>query len=307
MRGRVPARSVVIPGVRPKKFPAGEFGVPCALIIGKRSESTDRKVSLNAALRDFARARMTDRVATLLDETLLWLCSIASPIGEERALCDAVEARLERCPSRRADPALRRLDRRAAGTRRPASDRTSRSPATSTRCAPRTAPRASRGTAASAPGASDMKSGLAVMIALAETLRPRARCGVRSHARLLRARGGPVRRERARPRARAAIPSSARVDLAVCLEPSDNKLHLGCTGSIHAHGHVRGDARRTARGRGRGTNAVYAGRAAPRRDRARSPRREHVIDGLTYRTRHDRHAGAATAGAGATSSPTASS
>jgi 2,3,4,5-tetrahydropyridine-2-carboxylate N-succinyltransferase len=52
-RGRVPARSVVIPGSRPKKFPAGEFGVPCALIIGHRSPSTDRKVSLNAALRDF--------------------------------------------------------------------------------------------------------------------------------------------------------------------------------------------------------------------------------------------------------------
>lgn len=53
-RGRVPARSVVIPGTRPKKFPAGEFGVPCALIIGKRNESTDRKVSLNDALRDYA-------------------------------------------------------------------------------------------------------------------------------------------------------------------------------------------------------------------------------------------------------------
>ncbi|MDI1434752.1 2,3,4,5-tetrahydropyridine-2,6-dicarboxylate N-succinyltransferase [Polyangium sorediatum] len=53
-RGRIPARSVVIPGMRPKRFPAGEFGVPCALIIGKRTESTDRKVSLNAALRDFA-------------------------------------------------------------------------------------------------------------------------------------------------------------------------------------------------------------------------------------------------------------
>lgn len=52
-RGRVPARSVVIPGTRAKKFPAGEFGVPCALIIGQRSASTDRKVSLNAALRDF--------------------------------------------------------------------------------------------------------------------------------------------------------------------------------------------------------------------------------------------------------------
>ncbi len=51
--GRVPERSVVIPGIRSKKFPAGEFGVPCALIIGKRTESTDRKVSLNDALRDF--------------------------------------------------------------------------------------------------------------------------------------------------------------------------------------------------------------------------------------------------------------
>jgi 2,3,4,5-tetrahydropyridine-2-carboxylate N-succinyltransferase len=53
-RGRIPARSVVIPGMRTKKFAAGEFGVPCALIIGKRTASTDRKVSLNAALRDFA-------------------------------------------------------------------------------------------------------------------------------------------------------------------------------------------------------------------------------------------------------------
>jgi 2,3,4,5-tetrahydropyridine-2-carboxylate N-succinyltransferase len=53
VRGRVPARSVVIPGTRTKKFPAGEFGVPCALIIGQRKESTDKKTSLNAALRDY--------------------------------------------------------------------------------------------------------------------------------------------------------------------------------------------------------------------------------------------------------------
>jgi 2,3,4,5-tetrahydropyridine-2-carboxylate N-succinyltransferase len=52
-RGVVPARSVVIPGTRTKRFPAGEFSVPCPLIIGKRSASTDLKVSLNAALRDF--------------------------------------------------------------------------------------------------------------------------------------------------------------------------------------------------------------------------------------------------------------
>lgn len=50
--GEVPARSVVIPGTYTKKFPAGEYQVACALIIGKRKESTDKKVSLNDALRD---------------------------------------------------------------------------------------------------------------------------------------------------------------------------------------------------------------------------------------------------------------
>ena len=53
MRGRVPARAVVIPGTRPREFPAGVYGTPCALIIGERSGSTDRKTSLNQALREF--------------------------------------------------------------------------------------------------------------------------------------------------------------------------------------------------------------------------------------------------------------
>src|SRR6188472_3260704 len=52
-KGRVPARSVVIPGSYTKKFPAGEYNVSCALIIGKRKPSTDLKTSLNDALRDF--------------------------------------------------------------------------------------------------------------------------------------------------------------------------------------------------------------------------------------------------------------
>ena len=52
LKGRVPARSVVIPGSYTKKFPAGEYQVPCALIIGKRKESTDKKTSLNDALRE---------------------------------------------------------------------------------------------------------------------------------------------------------------------------------------------------------------------------------------------------------------
>jgi 2,3,4,5-tetrahydropyridine-2-carboxylate N-succinyltransferase len=49
----IPPRSVVIPGSYTKKFPAGEFQVPAALIIGQRKESTDKKTSLNSALRDF--------------------------------------------------------------------------------------------------------------------------------------------------------------------------------------------------------------------------------------------------------------
>lgn len=53
-RGRVPARSVVIPGSYTKKFPAGDYNVNCALIIGQRKPSTDLKTSLNDALRDYA-------------------------------------------------------------------------------------------------------------------------------------------------------------------------------------------------------------------------------------------------------------
>jgi 2,3,4,5-tetrahydropyridine-2-carboxylate N-succinyltransferase len=52
-KGRIPARSVVIPGSLPKEFAAGTFQVPCALLIGQRKASTDRKTSLNDVLRSF--------------------------------------------------------------------------------------------------------------------------------------------------------------------------------------------------------------------------------------------------------------
>ncbi len=52
-RGYVPPRSVVIPGTRPKEFPAGKYDVSCALIIGRASETTDAKTSLNDALREY--------------------------------------------------------------------------------------------------------------------------------------------------------------------------------------------------------------------------------------------------------------
>jgi 2,3,4,5-tetrahydropyridine-2-carboxylate N-succinyltransferase len=51
-KGYVPERAVVIPGSYSKKFAAGDFHVPCALVIGKRKESTDKKTSLNDALRE---------------------------------------------------------------------------------------------------------------------------------------------------------------------------------------------------------------------------------------------------------------
>lgn len=53
-KGVVPPRAVLIPGTMPKEFPAGTFGTPCALLIGYRKESTDRKTSLNNVLREFA-------------------------------------------------------------------------------------------------------------------------------------------------------------------------------------------------------------------------------------------------------------
>ena len=53
IKGFIPERSVVIPGTYKKTFPAGEYGVPCALIIGQRKESTDKKTSLNNALRSY--------------------------------------------------------------------------------------------------------------------------------------------------------------------------------------------------------------------------------------------------------------
>jgi 2,3,4,5-tetrahydropyridine-2-carboxylate N-succinyltransferase len=52
-RGEVPPRKVVLPGVRQKEYPAGTYGLPCALIVGERSASTDLKTSLNDALREF--------------------------------------------------------------------------------------------------------------------------------------------------------------------------------------------------------------------------------------------------------------
>ncbi len=219
-----------------------------------------------------------------LDQTLLWLCSVDSPIGEERVLCDAVVERLQKvtlaAPIRRYGdsvvvPWLRgKLD--ADGKPAPHivlaghldTVRTENGPARI------------EGDRCFGSGSSDMKSGLAVMLALAESLSPSdvpfnvtlvfyAREEGPFHENEL----GPVLEQDAELR---------NVNLAVCMEPSDNKLHLGCVGSIHAHVTFIGKTSHSARP-WQGVNAVY--KAAPLLLRLEQLKPiEVTLGGMTYRT-----------------------
>ena len=129
-------------------------------------------------------------------------------------------------------------------------------------------------------GASDMKSGLAVMIALAETLdRASLRCGL-TLAFYAREEGPYAENELGLVLERD--PELASVDLAVCMEPSDNKLHLGCVGSIHATVTFAGRTAHSARP-WEGENAITKAADFLAEVRALGPV-ESVIDGLTYRS-----------------------
>lgn len=217
--------------------------------------------------------------AVSLEETLLWLCSIPSPIGEEKALCDAVAERMIHSPL---DGAVRRygdsivvpvVRRHEEGRPHIAlvghldTVRTENGPA-----------RIEGGRCFGA-GAADMKSGLAVMIVLAETVAHMVACDLTLvfYAR----EEGPFAENELGP-VLAADADLRSVDLAVCLEPSDNRLHLGCCGSIHATVTFRGKTGHSARP-WEGDNAIV--KAAPLLARLGALRPiDHVIDGHTYRT-----------------------
>jgi succinyl-diaminopimelate desuccinylase len=217
--------------------------------------------------------------AVALAETLLWLCSVPSPIGEEKKLCDAVAERLGRLPL--AAPIRRYGDsivvplvrRRTVGRSHIAlvghldTVRTENGPARidDGRCF--------------GSGAADMKSGLAIMIVLAETLGDLATCDLTLvfYAR----EEGPFAENELGP-VLAADTDLGGVDLAVCLEPSDNRLHLGCCGSIHATVTFEGKTGHSARP-WEGENAITKAAGLLDRLAVLAPL-ERTIEGLLYRT-----------------------
>jgi len=219
------------------------------------------------------------------------LCAIPSPIGEEQALCDAVEAwaRPRAAHLRRVKSSLvlsldagRRLGaggRGAGGAARPwvllcGHLDTIPVPEADRGKAPRR-----EGSRLVATGASDMKGGLSVMLELAERLPSAARgcdLGLVLYAReegpFLENELGDVLRE---------VPALAGADLAVCLEPTDNRLQLGCLGSIHATFTYRGRSAHSARP-WQGENAVHRAGGLLSDLHGRAPR-EASSGGLPFR------------------------
>jgi len=219
-------------------------------------------------------------VAGRLDETLLWLTSIASPIGEERAIADAVEARLRANPAvtravRIGDSVCAELTAKAAG-QRPRIGLVGHLDTVRTENGPA---RIEAGRCFGA-GASDMKSGLAVMLVLAETLDV-GPLGCDLTLVFYAREEGPFA-ENELGRVLAEEEALRSLDLAVCLEPSDNTLHLGCNGSIHATVTFEGRTGHSARP-WEAENALTLGAAFLTELGRRAPI-ESTIDGLTYRT-----------------------
>lgn len=215
--------------------------------------------------------------ATVVELTR-WLCEVPSPIGDERALCDALIERAAAwgaagAPVRVLNTFAVPLTRGTGGPRlalvghldvvRTAHD----------------GPPRVEGDRLYGAGAADMKSGVALMIALAEARArwPRADVTLLFYAR----EEGPFAENELGPFFEAH-PELARHDLAICLEPSYGKLQLGCVGSLHARVTVRGRTAHSARP-WQGANAIHKAWTLLRDLDARAPR-EAVIDGMPYRS-----------------------
>ena len=211
-----------------------------------------------------------------LAQDLLWLCSIPSLIGEERALCDAMVARLSRAPL--AAPIRRYGDsivvpvRRGSGGPKVVLGGHFDVVRTEHEGSPRI-----EGDKLYAPGAADMKSGLALMLALAE--RP-PQSAVDLTLVFYAREEGPYAENELGP-VLAADAELGETSIAVMLEPSDNKLQLGCGGSVHANVRFRGRTAHSARP-WQGDNAIQKSAALLGRLNALEPQTDER-DGLIWK------------------------
>lgn len=209
------------------------------------------------------------------------LCATLSPIGHERELCDGVEAWARaRFPlvRRVKDSVVVQVDGPAAPGR-PRIALCGHLDTVPIHDVDRGRPPRREGGRLVAPGSSDMKAGLAVMMELAERLPRAARFAdlvlvlyAREEGPFLENELGDVLREADELR---------RVDLALCLEPTDNVLQLGCVGSIHGTFTFEGKSAHSARP-WQGRNAVHAAGAFLAELEGRAPR-EAVSGGLVFR------------------------
>jgi succinyl-diaminopimelate desuccinylase len=220
-------------------------------------------------------------LAEALAERTAGLCGVLSPIGEERVLCDQVQAWASgRFPHVRRvkDSLVVGLDGGAAGPDRPLVALCGHLDTVPVRAEDRGGPRREGGRLV-APGASDMKGGLALMMALAEALPSGARCCDLLLVFYAREEGPYLENELEAVLAEA--PELRRAALAVCLEPTDNVVQLGCVGSIHATVTFHGRAAHSARP-WQGENAVHRA-GALLAELASRPPRQATSGGQVYR------------------------
>jgi succinyl-diaminopimelate desuccinylase len=210
-----------------------------------------------------------------LTETLLWLCEIPSPIGEEEALCTAVAERLAAVPLA---STIRRYGNSIVvpvtrGTKGPHVALVGHLDVVRTS---HDAPPRIEGDRCYGPGASDMKSGLALMLDVAERpTRPNLDFPLVFYAReegpFVENELGPVLEQ---------DPELKSATIAVCLEPSDNRLQLGCAGSMHGLVRFKGRTSHSARP-WEGENAIHKAGAFLMRLSALTPERSR-IQGLEW-------------------------
>jgi succinyl-diaminopimelate desuccinylase len=209
------------------------------------------------------------------------LCGLLTPIGEERALCDRVQSwAMERFPHvrRLRDSLVVGVDGAAARDGRPLVALCGHLDTVPVHAADRGGPRREGGRLV-APGASDMKGGLALMMALAEALPGAERFCDLLLVFYAREEGPYLENELEVVLAEA--PEVKQAALAICLEPTDNVVQLGCVGSIHATVTFHGRAAHSARP-WQGDNAVHrAGGLLA--ELAERPPREAVSGGQPFR------------------------